>query len=271
MHGVRFGIFTLILAVAWVARLGLRRALRLGLVVGGVAALVVSPWVIQNQLRYGPSIVLENQAPYNLWIGNDPRPAKSVLDEWRRLGDPVVRGRVAWRSGVEAIRADPSRFAEKSLVRALNLWGLEFFVVRLAIIGEYGDVSRASLLALFWILQTAYAVKLLAVAAGLSRAGRDPVLRLVLIYAAVFTLLVSGMVTTTRFRVPFAFPLAICAALGVERIVSRRLSVRDWATVAAALLVLGASLSRPVFRKLSSADFAVVEEFDRMEWRFFRY
>lgn len=266
-----FGLFTLLLAIAWLLRLGPRPALRLALAVGGAAALVVSPWVIRNQLAYGPSIVLENQAAYNLWIGNDPRDPKLILDRWRALEDPVVRGRVARARGLGAIAEDPGGFVRRSLVRALNLWGLEFFVVRLAIIGEYGDVSRGALLGVFWVVQLAYAAKLLAAAAGVRTAARDPVLRLLLIYAGVFTLLVSAMVATTRFRVPFAFLISIAAALGVQRMASRRLARGDALALTAALLVLAFSLTRPVFRMLAFADFDAVAELDRMEWRFFRY
>ena len=35
-----------------------------------VASIVFSPWVIRNQILYGPSILLENQGPFNLWVGN---------------------------------------------------------------------------------------------------------------------------------------------------------------------------------------------------------
>jgi 4-amino-4-deoxy-L-arabinose transferase-like glycosyltransferase len=266
-----FGLFALLLAGSWLRHLGARAALRLALVVGGAAALVVVPWVLRNTARYGTSILIENQGPYNLWIGNDPAPPIRLLDEWRAIDDPVERSRVATERGLAAIRADPGRFAALSAVRAVNLWGLEFFVVRLAIIGEYGELSRASFLALFWLLQAAYAAKLLAASAGLARASRDPTLRLLLVFAAAFTLLVSAMTTTTRFRVPFALPISICAALGIERLAQRRLGAREAAAIAAAIAVLGASLARPVFRQIASGRFAATAELDREDWRFFRY
>ncbi len=265
------GLFALLLAGHWWLRLGPRRALGLVAVFGGAALLVVAPWAARNVLRYGPGIVLENQAPYNLWIGNDPRPPRAILDEWIALGDPVTRSRTALRRGWRAIRDDPGRFAGLAVGRVVNLWGLEFFVVRLPIVGGYPGVDRGGLLRLFWGVQAFHALLLLAAAAGLARAWRDPVLRLLLIYAAVFTALVAGLAVTTRFRVPFAFPLTICAALGVRRALAGELGRRDLAVVAAALALLSASASRPLFRSLIAGDFEKPADLDHPEWRYYRY
>lgn len=266
-----FGIFTLLLAGQWLWRLGWRETLRLCLILGGVAAVVISPWVVHNQLRYGPSILLENQGPYNLWIGNDPAPPKSILREWQKMPDPVTRSRVARERGMAAIEEDPARFAELSLVRAMNFWGLEFFVVRHATIGGYGRVTQREMLRLFYVIEFGAAICLLAAALGLRRAWRDPTLGLLLVHAAVFTLIVSAMVTTTRFRVPFAFLLSVSAGMGVDALLSRRFKARDLVPAACALLVLGLSASRPVFRTIAAGDFQRASQLQHPEWRFFRY
>jgi 4-amino-4-deoxy-L-arabinose transferase-like glycosyltransferase len=266
-----FGLFTLLLAAFWLWRLGLRGALRLTLLFGGAAALVVAPWVVRNQLRYGPAILLENQAPYNLWIGNDPAPPLQILQEWQALPDPVTRSRVANERGRAAIAADPAGFVRHSAVRALNLWGLEFFVLRHAVIGGYGELGRADLLRVFWLLQLSTLLLFVAAALGLRRALRDESLRLLAVYAAVFTLVVSALVTTTRFRVPFAFLLCVSAGLGLDALFARRLAWRDAAAAACALCVLSLSATRPLFRTLGSGDFEQVEELRRVDWTFFRY
>jgi len=267
-----FGLFTLILAADWLLRLGWRPALRRALIFGGAAALTIAPWVIRNQLLYGPSIIIENQGPFNLWVGNAPIPPKQVLREWRQLDDPVTRSRVASQRGFEAIADDPGRFARQSVVRALNFWGFEFFAIRYITIGGYGDVPRGTLLLVFWVVQLGWALSFCCAAVGISTAGRDPTLRLILLYTAVFTLLVSAMVTTTRFRVPFAFWICIAAGVGADRLIVRRATRRNLAfAILATALLLGASASRPMFRKFISGDFDTAADFDRPGWRNFRY
>lgn len=266
-----FGLFTLLLFGWWVRALGLRAALRFALVFGGVAAIVVAPWLIRNQLRYGPAILLENQAAYNLWIGNGRERPWEVRDAWAAMDDPVERSRTGFERGLAGIAADPAAAARRAVDRALRLWGLEFFAVRHLAYGGYGDISRSHFLAAFWVIQLAWAAAWIAAAAGLGTAARDPGLRLVLVFAVVFTALVSLMVGTTRFRVPFAFPLSIAAGVGVTRLLSRRLSLRSLVPVGVALLLLAHSAARPMFRQMITGRFASVRELQTRTWYFFEY
>jgi 4-amino-4-deoxy-L-arabinose transferase-like glycosyltransferase len=266
-----FGLYCLILAAAWLLRLGPRPALRLVLLFGGTAALVTSPWLIRNQLRYGPAILFENEGPYNLWAGNARESVREVTDAWKALPDPVTRSRVGMQRGVEAIRDDPAEFLRRSLQRVINLWGLEYFVVRHFAIGGYGEVPRQTFLAAFWAIQLAWAARLLGAAAGLARGGRDPTLRLALLQMALFTLVAAALVGTTRFRVGFAFPLCVTAGLGLERLLARRVSRRDAAAVVAAALLLCASAAKPPLRTALLGDFDRVHELGREPWRHFRY
>jgi 4-amino-4-deoxy-L-arabinose transferase-like glycosyltransferase len=130
-----FGIFTLLLAAHWVFSKGFVNALKIAVVFGGTAAVVISPWVIRNLQLYGPAIIMENQGPYNLWSGNSPDHPRSILNEWVDIGDQVARSKVGTQRGLEAINEDPARFVRLTLVRALNFWGLEYFVVRHMAIG----------------------------------------------------------------------------------------------------------------------------------------
>jgi hypothetical protein len=264
------GIFTLVLAASWLFRLGPLRAAQLVLVVGGVAACVIAPWVIRNQLRYGPAVLLENQGPYNLWMGNDPSPPLEILREWHSL-TPTEQSRVGVERGLDAIAGDPRAFAVNFVHRALNLWGLEYFVIRHATIGGYGPIDRSTLLMLFWLVQAAYAVQLVAAALGLRTTTREPTLRLLSVYAALSTAVVASLVVTTRWRVPFAFLIAIAAGTGIDLLLSRRLRRTDLAAALAALGVLTFSLTRPLFTTIATGNFERVSELDRWSWRFFRY
>jgi len=265
-----FGLFAAVLALDWLRRDGWRIAVRRALLFGIAAAVVIGPWVVRNQLRYGPTILLENQGPYNLWSGNAKDPTQ-VFREWRELPDPVTRSRVAAQRATAAISSDPIGFAENAAIRALNLWGFEYFVIRHAVNGGYGSVSRQTFLLGFWVIQIGWAVLLLLAVLGTGPVARDPTLRVVVIYTLVFTVLVAAMVTTTRFRVPFAFWLSIAAAIGVDRLAGRRLGGRDLVLVGVAIAVLALSLSRPLFWTIATGAFGEPVELSRPDWNFFRY
>ena len=77
-----------------------------------------------------------------------------------------------------------------------------------------------------------------AAALGVRAAARAPAFRVVLAYTAVFCGLIALLVATTRFRVPFAFPLTAAAGVGIDRLLARRIARRDLVALAVALLVL---------------------------------
>lgn len=266
-----FGLFTLFLAASWLQRFGFRRAIAIALVFGSTAAAVIAPWVIRNQLRYGPTIVLENQGPYNLWAGNTKGKPQRVLRLWERIGDPVARSRIATERGVEAITSDPAGFARNAVIRIVNLWGLEYFAVRHLVIGGYGPVSRTAFLTMFWVVELAWVLALVAAALGLSTVARDPTLRLILYYTLTFTLLVSAMTATTRFRVPFAFWISIAAGVGADRALAGRFGRRVLAPLCVVVVLLVSSAARPMFVQMISADFEQPSELNQARWRFFRY
>ena len=232
---------------------------------------MIAPWVVRNQLRYGPTVLLENQLAYNLWVAHDPAPSLEIYEEWRRLPDPVTRSRAGFERGAAAIAADPAGFASSVPGRAVNLWGLEFFVVRHLIFGAYGEVSRGAFLAAFWLIQLGWAGLLLCAAPGLPALWRARELRPVLVYAVALTLLVSCMLVSTRFRVPFGVPLCVAAGLGAPLVARARLSWREWTALAAALGILAVSCSRPVFRRIAGAEFASPAELWNSDWMQHRY
>ena len=91
--------------------------------------------MIRNQRAYGASILLENQGPYNLWVGNTKDSPFEVLEEWRALPDPVARSRAGMQRGLAAIAEAPIDFVNRSIAQGLNVWGFEFFVIRNLIFG----------------------------------------------------------------------------------------------------------------------------------------
>jgi 4-amino-4-deoxy-L-arabinose transferase-like glycosyltransferase len=266
-----FGLFALLLALFWLVRLPVVEAAKLVAIVGGAAALVIAPWVARNMSRYGPTILIENQAPYNLWVGNADIPASHVLKRWTALGDPVERSRAGLRNGLAAISDDPERFVTRSGVRALNLWGFEFFIVRHLILGGYVGTTKTTFLWLFWFIQCVWFATLVLTGAGLARAWRDPPLRLLWIFALIFTVVVSAMNTTTRFRVPFALPVAVTAALGLQALSTRENRRAALAGLAAGLLLVTASVSKPSFRKIAAARYDSPRELVNPDWTSFRY
>jgi hypothetical protein len=127
------------------------------------------------------------------------------------------------------------------------------------------------LLVAFWVIQVGWVLALLSMAAGLGPLSRDPTLRLVLVYSLVLTAMVSAMVATTRFRVPFAFWISIAAGIGVDRALAGRTTRRALALVGLAVVLLGLSASRPMFQKIISGDFERQRDLRKSDWSFFRY
>ncbi len=266
-----FGLFALMLAASWLIRLGPKPALRLVVMVGGTAAVVISPWVVRNQLLYGPTIVIENLGPYNLWVGNDPRRPTRVFAEWLSLGDPVVRSQVGVAMGTKAIADDPARFASRYVRRAINLWGFEYFVIRQMSFNGYGVMEKDRFLFIFWLVQIGYTVSFLTAAIGLPTSFRDRDFRLLVVHAGLFTLAIAAMVSTTRYRVSLQFVLAIASGIGLSHLIDRRIGRKEWVALGLAILLLLTSANRPLFRRIGSGDFEQVEELGRPAWSFFRY
>lgn len=266
-----FGLFTLVLAASWLRRLGWVRAIHLIAIFGGAAALLISPWVLRNQLRYGGTILLENQGAYNLWSGNAAESPDQVLEQWWEIQDPRERNRVAAERGIDAIRSDPSRFAKSYVRRVANFFGFEYFAVRHFIMRGYPEVSRATLLVCFWLIQAGWVLALLSAALGLGPVLRDPTLRGVVLYGVLFVALVSAMVVTTRFRVPFTFVTAVAGGVGLDRLLSKRIGWRSGVLAIVAISLLALSASRPVFRPLFTGDFETRKELLDRQWIYFRY
>lgn len=265
------GAFTVLLAISWLFRFGWGGAIRLALVFATATALVLAPWVVRNQLRYGPSVLLENEGAYNLWMSSHPGEPREVFDMWHRLPDPVARARVGTERGWKGIVDDPTEWLRRSAVRGLNLWGLEWFITRNLALDAWGKIQVSTFLGWFWVLQLAYVPLLLAAAAGLRESWRDPHMKLLLSWMLVFTAVVAGLVATTRFRMPLHGLLAVLGGVGLTALAKRRLRLADGVAIAAAVGLLVLSFQRPLFQRITSGELTHVSQLDDSRWIFFWY
>lgn len=263
------GAFTVLLAFSWLLRFGWGGAIRLSLVFATTTALMLAPWVIRNQMRYGPEILLENEAPYNLWMATGE--PQEVFETWHRLPDPLARARHAGEMGWKGIVDDPQYFLERAIVRGLNFWGFEWFITRNLSLEAWGKLDVSTFLRWFWLIQVSYVALLLAAAAGLRETRRDSHMKLLLSWTLFFTVLVAALVATTRFRMPFHAILAILAGVGVSSLVDRKLRPIDLVPVAIAVGLIVFSFERPLFEFIRSDELTDLAQLNRSRWVFFWY
>ena len=217
LAGVLFGLTALtrslglaLLAVSalWLWRFrGDRLAAAAALV--GAAVLVVLPWSIHASGRAGRLVVVDVNAGFNLWSGNNEHIPPDVQGIWSVglpldadmgsrlydfLPDSAWRPEIPWRMGqdgvteqlgpdgeiwyrergLRTIREDPLAFVARIPRKVAALWAPDFFLPRHVLRDWYGPAPpalAAMLLALTWV---AAAVPLIAgpVALGAMRADR---------------------------------------------------------------------------------------------------
>jgi hypothetical protein len=106
------------------------------------AALVLSPWVVRNQVRFGRPILATTHGGYTLLLGNNPSfyrylrrgawgtvwDADEFNRRWRaratrtRPEDELRNDRLAYAEAWKTIRAEPGTFVYSCAVRAGRLW-----------------------------------------------------------------------------------------------------------------------------------------------------
>ncbi|HMQ32873.1 MAG TPA: glycosyltransferase family 39 protein, partial [Chloroflexaceae bacterium] len=88
--------------------------------------LVVLPWTARNYATYGGVILIDTTGAENLWLDNDPAGREAVKAQLYAMGeDRLGRQQLATRRGLEAIAADPGRFAAKAWGELLRFFALE--------------------------------------------------------------------------------------------------------------------------------------------------
>jgi hypothetical protein len=202
-------------------------------------AVVVSPWVIRNQLVMGHPILTTTHGGYTLLLGNNRvfydevarRPWGTVwdgdsLDRWQRgmlaemdtdLGpnaDEVAKDRWQARRAWRHIAGDPAGFGWAVWYRVRSLWSLS----------PRGPAGESLPGIVRWLVALWYAALF-----GLAVAGaviwyrsRQPGLWVLLTFIASLQLLHLVYWTDTRMRAPLHPVLAVLAAVAIDAAVRRR-------------------------------------------------
>jgi len=165
--------------LAWLA-LRLPRGRRLRTVAGAalVVVLLVSPWSVVSSRRAGQLVVLSSSDARNLAFGNNPWTPPELGSSWgvhesRRLMLEAKDDRGYAEIARHEIVGHPLRTAQRVVVRAMQLAGLDFFPLR--------NLANATLPPLpSWTLPTGMIVQWLSLAlllflASVGLCGPDPV------------------------------------------------------------------------------------------------
>lgn len=213
--------------------------------VGGALALlagvfiVMSPWVIRNQIHFGKPILATTHGGYTLLLGNNPSFYEYLRsggwgEVWwsdeldaelgRRLtsgqpGDELRNDRLAYDEAKRNIRREPAMFLYASLVRVGRLWSVLPHQVSE---GEsvFGRLARYSVGVWYAAVLGLAAVGAIAIARqpfGISPAavrGWIAAMLLVLSFTAVHAVYWTDM----RMRAPLMPVVAMAAAAGLRRL-----------------------------------------------------
>jgi arylsulfatase A-like enzyme/4-amino-4-deoxy-L-arabinose transferase-like glycosyltransferase len=245
----------LALWLAWVGRARLRTAVGGALLVCVAAALVILPWSVRNTRLHGGFVLIDTNAPYNLWRGNGPgafedRCAAGVLRyRWPFDCIPVypVGNRYGWGLVAEAkealgsdapsdleivghardaawreIRGDPALFVRRMGPRLVDMWNPTSFLVRHLRIGAYGPVHPLLELAVSWTAMLCYLLVVALAAAGAWRQRRDPRVWLVLALMGLLCGVTALAFGLTRFRLPLMPLLIVLGAPALASLGGRR-------------------------------------------------
>ncbi|MEZ4214981.1 MAG: glycosyltransferase family 39 protein [Myxococcota bacterium] len=237
-------------AVRW------RPALARGGAMIGVALALIAPWTIRNWLVHDGFVLIDTNAPYNLWRGNAPgamlmasQPQaprygwpfqRIVMHPVANLNGPVLVAKyrqahpddpmptdlaltryaseVAWAQ----IRGRPDRALANAWQKLVDMWNPTSFLLRHFELGAYGPVSPAVRMAASAAAVVSYlAVALLAVV-GLAAGLHDRRMWLVLAFVGYLSAVSALAFGLTRFRIPLMPLLMLPAAAALERLVTPR-------------------------------------------------
>lgn len=242
------------------------------------ACLVVLPWTVRNTRLHGGVVLIETNAPYNLWRGNGPdsfagrddpdtpryawpfdgipigpvgnRTARRLVQETTAaLGKPAPTdleiARHARRAATEEIRARPGTFVARIPTRLVDLWNPTSFLLRHFRIGAYGAVPAPLEAAVSIASVLSYAAVMALAGIGMWMARKRPETWLVALFALLLSVMSAASFGLTRFRVPW-MPLAmLMAALPLATLWERRRGAAGAAGVAAGVLLLGGCAPEP--------------------------
>jgi 4-amino-4-deoxy-L-arabinose transferase-like glycosyltransferase len=225
-------------------------ALARGAIVVAVALTAIAPWSLRNYRLHDGFVLIDTNAPYNLWRGNARgallvrslpglphygwpfeslplHPVASLdgraLVESFRLARPGTEpsdlaisryaSEVAWR----AIRDDPARAARHAVTKLVDMWNPTSFLLRHFELEAYGPVSQPVRVAISAVAVLGYVVVCALAAAGLRISGADRRVWLILALVAYFSAVSALAFGLTRFRLPLMPLLMLLAAQPLAR------------------------------------------------------
>jgi len=243
------GIVLVCVSVPWllVRRWNTRGLLLVTMVVAGVVV-VVLPWSIHATALAGRTVLIDTNAGFNLWSGNNRYIPGDVQSLWsvglvqengtdpaiaRFLPDDQWRGEVAYRMirdgvndphgpdgerwyrtrALQTIGDDPAGFAARVPGKLATLWAPDFFLPRHLVRDWYGKtppVPAALLILLTW---AAAAVPLIAGPGALGVMGRSRFRSLVLLWISIYLAVHVVAYGHSRMHQPLV-PLLVLAVAG---------------------------------------------------------
>lgn len=216
---------------------GIRGRDLLGFLVSGLAGLVLvlSPWVVRNEIFLGQPIVTTTHGGYTLLLGNNPffyeylrsgpwgvawdvkelEEARAKRDARLKLSpDEIVRDREAYKEARENIRREPGMFVYSCIVRVGRLWSLMPHQITAQESG--GRRAMRYAVGLWYLLELPLAA--LGVAVWIRRRGQAGWLWWILL-AICFTAVHAVYWTDMRMRAPLMPGVAMAAAAGIGAMV----------------------------------------------------
>jgi hypothetical protein len=142
------------LAVVWAwFSLGQRRG---ALLMAGVLALTIAPWILRNSILYGRPTGIETSLGYNLYVGYHPQGTGSFafgpsLDLLSILDDRA-RDEFGTRQAIAFMRQDPSRVPALALRRLGYFFGLEWRAFTYFYVNDFLGLIPAAMLVLILVV-----------------------------------------------------------------------------------------------------------------------
>jgi len=221
-----------------------------GAIVVAAALATIAPWSVRSTVLHGGFVLIDTNAPYNLWRGNangallahslpgvphygwpfEALPllpvasldGRALVDRFR-LAHPdaepsdLAIARYAGEEARRAIWTDPGRAARNAVVKLVDMWNPTSFVLRHLELGAYGPVSQPARIAISSAAVVGYVAVCLLAVLGMGGVASDRRAWLILAFALYLSAGSALAFGLTRFRLPAMPLLMLLAALPLAR------------------------------------------------------
>ncbi len=179
-----------------------------------VYLVLMTPWWLHNEAKYGQFVRLDLGDGIVLYSGNNPinssgggvsygRPGDDMdLTPFQAIANPVARNQAMKAAAISYIRANPGHFVRMMGVKFIRFWRL----------WPYSPTYQSPYIILLSL--ASYGVALPLALVGLARAGRPGLVRLlpILMLAAALSLVSMVTIGSIRYRLPLEPFLMVLAA-----------------------------------------------------------